>query len=250
MAGLTEAINGARNSGAPLHIVHINSSGGDSSAQYIQAIESAVQEGLDVSTEAYPYEAGMTRIESSLFDGWESWSDERIATHQWAQTGEFLNRESFGQYRQQGGGVIIHSRTEAMTEAALNSDLTMIASDGFLQEGMGHPRTSGTYSKVLGKYVREQKLYTLMDALRRMTIAPARRLENYVPAMRKKGRIKTGADADLTLFNPNTIIDRATYTDPDLPSEGVEYVLIDGKLVVENGSLIPDAKYGQAIRKE
>ncbi len=248
--GLEEAIKSASKIGASLHIVHINSSGAEHSAEFIKLIEQAVADGNDISTEAYPYEAGMTMIESSLFDEWETWDDDQIGIHQWSETGEFLNRESFGKYRQQGGGVIIHSRTDDMTEAALNSPLTMIASDGFLEDGKGHPRTSGTFSKVLGKYVREKKLYSLMDALRRMTIAPAQRLEKYVPAMSKKGRIRVDADADITVFDPTSIIDKATYTDPAIPSDGIAFVLVDGKVVVDDGELLTEAKYGKAVRKE
>ncbi len=153
--GIKEAIGTASKVGTPLHLVHINSSGSEQTEAFLQLVQEAQDAGFDITTEAYPYEAGMTRIESALFDGWEDWTDEQIAIHQWPETGEFLNRESFGRYRKEGGGIIIHSRTEEMTMAAIASPLTMIASDGFLADGKGHPRTSGTYSKVLGKYVRE-----------------------------------------------------------------------------------------------
>src|SRR6185436_16261460 len=100
--------------------------------------------------------------------------------------------------RKAGGTVIIHGRTEAQTREAILSPLTMIASDGFIENGRGHPRTSGTYSKVLGKYVRDEGGLSLMDALRKMTLEPAERLEARVPAMSGKGRVRVGADADLT----------------------------------------------------
>ena len=79
------------------------------------------------------------------------WDDERFGIHQWVATGERLARESFGHYREQGGSVIIHSRTEEMTRAAVENPLTMIASDGGISNGRGHPRGSGTYSRVLGQ---------------------------------------------------------------------------------------------------
>lgn len=250
MAGLAEAIDGAARTGASLHVVHANSSGGARTPEFLAKIEEARAAGQDVTTEAYPYEAGMTRIESALFDDWESMDDDDFQRHQWAETGERLTRESFARYRGQGGSVIIHSRTEAMTLAAIEGPLTMIASDGGIRAGRGHPRSSGTYAKVLGRYVRQQSALTLMDALRKMTIEPARRLEARVPGMRNKGRVRVGADADITVFDPETVIDRSTYMDATIPSAGIEYVLVNGVLVVEGGELVDGVRPGQAVRAE
>ena len=246
--GVTEAIEGAAVTGASLHIVHANSSGGALTSEFLQKIDRARSKGQDVTTEAYPYEAGMTGIQSALFDDWETWDDDRFQIHQWAATGERLTRESFARYREQGGFVIIHSRTEEMTRTAIESPLTMIASDGLMNGGRGHPRTSGTYAKVLGKYVREERVLTLTEALRKMTIEPARRLQGYVPAMARKGRLKKGADADITIFDATTVIDRSTYTDPTISSHGIEFVLVNGVLVVDDGELVPDSRSGRAIR--
>jgi dihydroorotase len=100
---------------------------------------------------------------------------------------------------------------------------------------------------VLGKYVRDDKVVTLMDAVRRMTLEPARRLERRVPAMAKKGRLKPGADADLTIFDPATVIDRATYEDATIPSAGIPYVIVGGQPVVDGGT-ISSSRPGRAIR--
>lgn len=123
----------------------------------------------------------------------------------------------------------------------------MIASDGFIDNGRGHPRTSGSYAKVLGTYVRDQRRLSLMEALRKMTIAPAQRLERRVPSMRAKGRIAVGADADLTIFDPATVIDRATYMDATIPSAGIPFVIVGGSVVVERGA-ITSARPGRAVR--
>lgn len=250
LSGLKEALKSASNTGASLHVVHVNSSGGAATAEYLEAIQQAVNQGVDVTTEAYPYEAGQTGIESALFDDWESWDDNRFSTLQWVETGERLTRESFLRYRKQGGVVIMHSRTEEMTRTAIENPLTMIASDGFVEDGKGHPRTSGTNAKILGKYVREEGIITLMDALRRMTIEPARRLETYVPSMKTKGRLAVGADADITIFDAGTIIDRSNYTEPTLSPAGISYVIVMGGVVVENGKLVPNVKHGQPIKAE
>jgi len=247
LAGLKETIAAAAAARAALHVVHVNSSGNDELAGFLAAIKAARDAGQDVTTEAYPYAAGMTEIQSALFDDWQTWPDSRFGQHQLVSTGERLTRATFAKARQAGGTIIIHSRTEEQTRAAIVSPLAMIASDGFIEKGRGHPRTSGTYAKVLGKYVRDEKVVPLKDALRRMTLEPARRLEKRTPAMAKKGRITVGADADLTVFDPATIIDRSTYEDATIPSAGIPYVVVGGQIVVERGNLTA-ARPGRAIR--
>jgi putative acetyltransferase len=104
----------------------------------------------------------------------------------------------------------------------------MIDSDGILHDGVGHPRVAGTYARVLGRYVRDAHALGLMDALRRMPLPPAHRRAQRVPVMRHKGRIRPGADADLVLFDPRAVADRATYREPMLPPVGIPYLLIIG----------------------
>ena len=251
LSGLAETIETAVRANVPLHIVHANSSGGAQITEFLQVIERAQADSKDVTTEAYPYGAGMTVIESALFDDWETWTDNRFNNYQWVETGERLTRETFAQYRAGGGTVIIHgSRSEEMTLAAISSPLTMIASDGFMVNGRGHPRTSGSYSKVLGRYVREQGVINLMDALRRMSLEPARRLEERVPSMRDKGRVRVGADADITIFDSRTVIDRSTYMDATITSQGIEYVLVNGVPVVDGGELVEGMRPGQPVRAD
>ena len=247
VAGLHETIAAAASAGAPLHVVHVNSSGGNDLDAFLAAIKTARDAGQDVTTEAYPYGAGMTEIQSALYDDWETWPDDRFARNQLVSTGERLTRETFGKARAEGGTIITHGRSEEQTRAAIVSPLSMIASDGFIENGRGHPRTSGTYAKVLGRYVRDEGVIDLMDALRRMTIEPARRLERRAPGMAAKGRVRVGADADLTIFNPATVIDRATYEDATIPSDGIPYVIVGGEVVVDGGELT-GARPGRAVR--
>lgn len=247
LAGLDSTIASALGSGVPLHIVHANSSAGAAIDDFLARIQSARDERQDVTTETYPYGAGMTEIQSALFDDWESWSDDRFADHQLVSTGERLTRQTFGQARQEGGTVIIHGRSEEMTRAAVASPLTMIASDGYIEDGRGHPRTSGSFSKVLGQYVRDERVLTLRDAIAKMTLMPARRLEARNPGMARKGRIQVGADADITIFDPIAVNDRSTYMDGTIPAEGIPYVIVRGQLVVENGELT-DARPGLPVR--
>jgi dihydroorotase len=246
-AGLHETINAAAAAGARLHIVHVNSSAGNQIDGFLAAIQAARNAGQDVTTEAYPYGAGMTEIQSAPFDDWATWTDERLAQHQLVSTGERLTRKTFAEARKTGGTVITHGRSEQQTRAAIVSPLAMIASDGFIENGRGHPRTSGTYAKVLGRYVRDERVVTLMHALGRMTLEPARRLERRTPAMAHKGRVRVGADADLTIFDPATVIDRATYEDAGIPSAGIPYVVVGGQVVVDRGQLTK-ARPGRAVR--
>ncbi|MBI2073484.1 MAG: amidohydrolase family protein [Gemmatimonadetes bacterium] len=248
VAGFQEVIGASAITGAPLHIVHLNSSSTAQTARTLQLVAEARARHLDVTTECYPYTAGMTEIESALFNGYESRPDSDFTKLQWVATGERLNRQSFLRYRRQGGMVILYNNTEDMVKLAVTSPVTMIASDGHIENGKGHPRTAGTYSRVLGRYVREQGALGLMVALRKMSLMPAQRLEYRVPAMRDKGRIKVGAEADIVVFDPNTITDRSTYEQPAQPSVGVKHVLVGGVPVVRDGRFDETVKPGKAVR--
>jgi len=247
--GLLEVIALSAVSGAPVHVAHINSSGQKSTGRMLAIIEEARGRGVDVTTECYPYTAGATRIESFLFDSWTDKPAEEYEKLQWAATGERLTPESFLSYSKQGGLVLIHANTEDVIRTAVGSPLTLIASDGFdVHPRNGHPRSAGTYSRVLGRYVREQGVLTLMTALRKMTLMPAQRLEARVPQMRRKGRISIGADADIVVFDADRIIDRATYEEPAEYSDGMRDVLVGGRFVVRDGQVVHGATPGEPIR--
>jgi N-acyl-D-aspartate/D-glutamate deacylase len=246
---LEEVISAAAITGAPLHVVHIHSTGGPATPKLLQIIGEARARGLDVTTECYPYIAGMTEIKSAIFnEGWQEVFGIDYKDLQWAATGERLTKESFEKYRQTGGMVAVFSMTEEIVVEALRNPLTMIASDGILDNGKGHPRTAGTYSRVLGKYVREDRALSLLDALAKMTLMPAQRLERRVPAMKNKGRIRVGADADLTIFDPQMISDRATFQDAARESVGVRFVVVNGVVVVKDGQLQANVHPGGPIR--
>jgi N-acyl-D-aspartate/D-glutamate deacylase len=250
MSSLIEAIGDATISGAPLHVAHINSTGGRQVGFYLAAIEEARANGLDVTSEVYPYTAGATLIQSALYDDWEKWPDERFSTMQWAATGERLTRETFRKYRAVGGSVISHTNTEESVVLALKHPMTMIVSDGGRdpQDRPTHPRATGTFARTLGVYVRENGTLDLKTALAKMTLMPARRLEKRVPEMKDRGRIRVGAIADLTIFDARRIVDRSTYADAAVPSTGVQHVLVNGVQVVRDGQVVDGVKPGRAIR--
>lgn len=246
---LEELIAAATITGAPLHVVHIQSTGGPATPKLLQMIGEAKSRGLDVTTECYPYIAGMTDIKSAIFDeGWQEVFNIDYKDLQWAATGERLTKESFERYRKTGGMVAVFSMTEEIVSAAIKSPLTMIASDGILEKGKGHPRTAGTYSRVLRNYVREKSTLTLMEALTKMTLMPAQRLERRVAAMKNKGRIRVGADADLTIFDARSITDKSSFQDPAQYAEGIRFVLVNGALIVKNGQLQTNNYPGRPVR--
>jgi N-acyl-D-aspartate/D-glutamate deacylase len=247
---LQEVLANIAATGASVHIVHITSMGLRQTSRLLQMIDGARARGLDVSTELYPYTAASTYLQSALFEaGWQERFAIGFKDVQWAATGERLTEESFARYRARGGLVVIHMIPEEALRAALVHPAVMIGSDGVpLTNGGGHPRGVGTYARILGRYVREEKLLDLMTALRKMTIMPAQRLESFVPAMRRKGRIAVGADADLTLFDPARVIDRATYEKPAQFSEGIRHVIVGGTFVVRDEQLVANVAPGRAIR--
>jgi N-acyl-D-aspartate/D-glutamate deacylase len=243
---LQEVLADAAASGASLHIVHITSTCIAETPLCLEMIGGARRQRLDVTTEAYPYTAGMTDLASAIFaPGWEKrMGNIRYNDLQWALTGERLTAETFERYRKQGGMVAAHSIPEEVVRGAMSNPLVMIASDGIMQEGKGHPRAAGTYARVLGRYVREQHTMSLMDALRKMTVMPANRL-----GLKSKGRLTAGADADITVFDPARVIDHATYEQPAQYSSGIDYVLVNGVLVVNKGELVDSVLPGRAVRR-
>jgi N-acyl-D-aspartate/D-glutamate deacylase len=249
VAGLKEALSLASETNAPLHVVHINSAALAETPVMLEMIRDARARGYDVTTEAYPYAAGMTEVQSATIqDTYKTLPDARLAELEWPRTGERMNRESFERYSRIGGPVVVHTNTEQMVAAAITSPLTIVASDAYWQNGTGHPRTTGTFAKVLGRYVREAHSLSLMEAIRKMTLMPAQRLEARVPAMRQKGRLRVGADADITIFDPATVMDRSTYREPSLSPVGIQYVIVNGVSVVANGRAVDGVAPGKAVR--
>ncbi len=246
---LLEVLSAAELTGAALHVAHLHSTSLGLTERHLQLIDAATQRGLDVTTECYPYTAGMTDIASGVFnEGWQAALGISYENLMWAASGERLTQESFERYRKQGGMVAVFSIPDQAINAALKHPLVMVASDAIMKEGKGHPRSAGTSGRLLGYYVREQKLITLMEALRKLALMPAQRLEHLAPLFEKKGRVQVGADADLTVFDPNLVQARSTWAEPTLPTAGIAYVLVSGTAIVERGVLNGSLTPGQGLR--
>lgn len=241
-----EMIAASAVSGAPVHIVHINSSCIRFVRDCLTMIEGARARGLDITTEAYPYGAGMTSIASALFNpGWRERRSISYDAVEIPETGERLTQARFDALHGSGKAVyvLIHMNPDSIVAVAATSPLTMIASDGL----SSHPRQAGTYSRVLARYVREEKSLSLMDAIRKMSLLPAQRLQTVTASAQRKGRLQVGADADIVVFDPATIADKATYRAPLTPSVGMKHVLVRGTPVVRDGQVVEGATPGKAI---
>jgi hypothetical protein len=230
MTPVQELVADAAATGASVHLCHIGSKALSAVDMVLDMIDGARSHRVDVTTE------------------------ERLAAKyediEWPPTGERLNAESFARYRkeQPGMAIVNHRIPDATVTTAVAHPGVMIASDAVVYiNGKGHPRATGTFARVLGLYVREKHALTLMDALAKMTFLPAHRLEGISPAMHRKGRVQVGADADLTLFDPAKVIDRATYQKPTLTSAGIPYVIVGGVPVVDRGQIVPTAYPGKGV---
>jgi dihydroorotase len=253
VAGLQEVIADAAATGASLHVAHVTSMGLGATPVLLELIDGARARGLDVTTEAYPYTAGATMLQSAIFDpGFQERQGIDYKAILWAATGERLTAESFERYRKQGGLAIVFSIPESAADQAYRDPHVMVASDGWFQfqngVPIGHPRTAGTHARILGRFVRERGVITLMDAVRKMTLLPARRLERVDPDMKRKGRVQAGDDADIVVFDAAKVIDRATFEKPAQYSDGIVDVLVNGTFVVRGSNLVPGVAPGRPVR--
>ncbi len=252
VAALDEVLNLSKQAHAPLHVCHVSTSGLAATPKLLEMIAAAKAQGQDVTTEVYPYTAAMSGINSTWFDpGWQETLGISYDKLQWPATGEFLTEKTFRKYQKENPGdeVIIHAIPEGAFEAAVKDPNTMIISDGLIFPNLvAHPRSSGTAARVLGRLVRDQKLLPMMEALKKMTLMPAQRLEAIVPEMKNKGRVRVGADADLAIFDPARVIDKAAFGDPAKYSEGFRYVVVAGVPIVSNGELQTGVAPGRPVR--
>jgi N-acyl-D-aspartate/D-glutamate deacylase len=243
---VNEVIGAAAISGAALHIVHINSSCVRDAPQCLSMIAGARARGLDVTTEAYPYTAGMTFINSAYFDpGWRERKGLDYGDLELPESGERLTRERFEALHAapEPRVVLIHTNPDELVDAVMAAPLVAVASDGLKD----HPRGTGTHARVLARYVRDQKTISLNEAIRKMSLMPAQRLETVNTDAKRIGRLRLGAQADIVVFDPQTVQDRASFRAPTEASVGVRYLVVAGTVVVNNGRIVDGVAPGRAL---
>jgi Amidohydrolase family len=274
-----ELIANAAITGAHMHICHINSSSLKDIDAVLRMVDDSFERNLNITVGAYPWGAASTVIGAAMFTG-EGWQERMGSKASNFQLGtERMTEEQVEKYQknQPGTFIVWHFLDEsnpddlALLDKSILHPRILIESDEMFwmfmddhdrvinyegdawplpENTFSHPRSNGTFAKILRSYVRERKLMTMQEALRKMSLMPAQTLEGFVPQMKKKGRLQVGMDADVVVFDPETISDVGTYEKPNQPAVGVQSLLVNGALVVDKGALIVNAGPGRAIRRE
>lgn len=263
--------------GAHTHICHLNSTSLRDISTIREVVKNAQAAGLPVTTEAYVYGAGESGIGAAEFNPDDvcerlgiDWSDFTLVK----TNKDFSSKEEFVKARTDhpGDQVIVHfireddnPRDAALLDmsvlypgAAICTDaIGWVNPDGSFYWGdewplrkelSNHPRAAGNYSRFLRKWVRERQIISWMDAMRRASLNACLILEECVPAMKKKGRLQEGMDADIVVFDPETITEMATFRDPCQVSKGMKHVMVNGTFVIRDERLDVTAMPGRGVR--
>jgi N-acyl-D-glutamate deacylase len=274
----TRLIGLAGSTGAHMHICHFNSTSMQDVERCAELVKTAQAQGLKVTVEAYPYGTGSTVVGAEFFadpafpqrfgSGYEA--IEMVAERRrLASREELLARQE----REPGALVLIHFLDVAVNQrhrdlldisvmypgGAIASDaMPWILSNGTLYTGdawplpedaVSHPRSSGTFTKFLRDWVIDRKVVPLLDGIAKCTLIPSQILEASTPVMQKKGRLQAGADADVVVFDLETLRDRADFLNMNRPAEGVKHLLVHGQAVIADGALLRDARPGRPVRR-
>jgi N-acyl-D-aspartate/D-glutamate deacylase len=252
--GLDEVIALAERHGVATMICHITHSAMGGIGVWLSKIDAANSRGARITTETLSYLAGGTSIVADVFINrdWRAIFDIDYEDVQWVPTGEWLDEKRFLQYQREfpTSSINHHYIKEEWLVEALKWPGMMVSTDAlpaFDLEVKTNPNIAGTYAHFLGRYVRDLEVMPLMDGLRRITLLPAQWLSQASSAFETKGRIQVGADADLVIFDSETIAARAEYGDPYQPSVGIAHVLVAGRPVVVNGSQVEGRYPGQHL---
>ncbi|MCK4739379.1 MAG: amidohydrolase family protein [Deltaproteobacteria bacterium] len=250
---LEEVLTLAKKTGASIHIDHLNSTGGTfSMKESLEMLRKAKKAGVDITACTYPYPYWATYLNSARFSkGWQKRFRITYKDLQLGGTKEILTKESFKKYKKQGKLAVAYAMPEEEIDMVIAAPFVMIGSDGMIQtHHNNHPRGAGAFARTISEYVYKRKVITLMDAISKMTIMPAKRLEKMSSAMKKKGRIQLGADADIIVFDPLKVKDKATVEKPNQFSRGFDYVINGGVIVKDPKGFNKKSRPGLAIRYE
>ncbi len=235
--------------GLPVQISHIGSMGGfGQMEEVLRRMDAYRLNGLDVMLDCYPYFAFSTRIGTPTYD--PGWLDRYHAGYDVLEfcegkyKGQRATKETFEEVRRDFPECITvcHVMKEEDVRLAFRHPRVMLGSDGLMNNGQGHPRAAGSFPRFIAEFAKKGTL-PLYRAIEKMTAIPAQRL-GFV----NKGRLNVGADADITIFDYDTIADTATFENPATPPRGIEWVLIGGEAALEAGEIVRN-DLGRAVRK-
>ena len=235
---IDELIEIQRRSGYGIQMSHIGScSAVGYMEQALASISHARSQGVDITCDCYPYTAFCTGIGTAVFDeeSFQKWDYSDLLITAGPYKGKRCDKKLFQLLRRTNPDLYVAAfvMNEPEVELAFQAPFVMVGSDGGFSDDGGHPRGAGTFPRVLGRLVREKGVLTLLDALRKMTVLPADRLN-----LHTKGEIKEGFDADLVIFDEAAISDCATYENPTLAPEGISHVIVNGQIAVRGKNLV------------
>ena len=233
----------------PVEVSHIGSMAGFGQMErFLTLVDSYRAGGMDVKCDCYPYDAFSTGIGETTYDpGWlerYNCGYDVVELAEGKYKGQRCSEETFEEMRRDFPEctTICYVMQQEDVDLAFRHPGVLIGSDGTLSAGQGHPRAAGAFPRVLGRYVRAGKL-TMDDAIARMTALPAQQL-----GLSRKGTLRVGADADVVIFDPDTILDRATFEQPLVSPVGIDYVLIGGEIALDHGE-VRRTDAGRAVRR-
>ena len=232
----------------PMEISHIGSMAGFGQMEAVlKKVEEYQAEGLDVTLDCYPYFAYSTRLGTPTYD--PGWLERYHCDYDVLEfcdgkyKGQRATKETFDEMRTCFPQclTVCYVMKEADIRLAFRHPSVMLGSDGITDNGRGHPRCAGTFPRFLSEFAKKGHL-SLYEAVKKMTIMPALRLN-----LHQKGHLGIGADGDVTIFDYETIRDRATFADPALPPEGIAYVFVGGEMALKDGKVLKDT-CGKSVR--
>ncbi|WP_158742949.1 amidohydrolase family protein [Acidisphaera sp. L21] len=273
----TRLIGYAGSTGAHMHICHFNSTSLTDVERAAQLVQTAQRQGLKVTVEAYPYGTGSTVVGANFFSdpdfpirfGTGYQAIEMVNTgHRFADRADVLAAQA----EDPGALVLIHfldvevnARHRDLLDVsvlfpggAIASDAVPWTRDGVTYNGdawplpddaVSHPRSSGTFTRFLSRWVRERQAVSLMEGLRKCTLIPAQILQDSTPGIRKKGRVQVGCDADLVVFDYEALADRADFKAMNRVADGMRHVLVNGQPIITAGVLDLAARPGRPVRR-
>jgi len=252
MASLDEAFATARRGNVPLVVSHHKCAGPANWGRTVQTIAhiDAARAGQPIGLDAYPYLAGSTVLRSDLVDGvidvlvtWSTAHPEMSARHLADIAREWNCTQREACERLQPGGACYFQMREDDVRRVLAYPPTMIGSDGLPHDAHPHPRLWGTFPRVLGHYARDVGLFSLETAVHKMTALSARRFN-----LQSRGEIREGFHADLTVFDPDTVGDVATFENPIQVARGIECVIVNGTVTYSHGEAVTQ-RAGRFLRR-